>query len=200
MRTLALIAILPAGATFYFYVFWRWFDYWRGHPIKAYLMMLGTFPALGAAVYHYRDFVLSSDIDLPDWVNAIGWAIIAGSCLLGVVADRQIGIWVRSFMPFFERRGRIRLKTTGAYRLVRHPIYASGIYFQLGVFLATGYPAVAVACAVFVLGALWFTRQEERRLVELLDDPAEYERYRDRVPALLPWIKSSRGSRGPRRA
>jgi len=33
---------------------------------------------------------------------------------------------------------------------------------------------------------LWFTRQEEARLVALLDDPTEYDRYRARVPALLP--------------
>lgn len=38
----------------------------------------------------------------------------------------------------------------------------------------------------------WFTRQEERRLMTLLDDPADYERYRKRVSTLLPWFKPSR--------
>src|SRR5437016_656452 len=56
----------------------------------------------------------------------------------------------------------------------------------LGIMLAV--PAVAYAWALFTLAALWFTRQEERRLVELLDDPGEYERYRRRVPALFPRI------------
>jgi protein-S-isoprenylcysteine O-methyltransferase Ste14 len=45
---------------------------------------------------------------------------------------------------------------------------------------------------VLAAGALWFTRQEERRLVALLDDPAAYERYRRRVPALLPRITRGR--------
>jgi protein-S-isoprenylcysteine O-methyltransferase Ste14 len=56
-------------------------------------------------------------------------------------------------------------------------------------FLVTGELAIAAACAVLTLGALWFTRQEERRLVPLLEDPAEYERYRARVGALLPRLR-----------
>ena len=45
--------------------------------------------------------------------------------VLGFAADRQIGIRVRLFTPFFDRHGRIELKTTGAYGIVRHPIYAA---------------------------------------------------------------------------
>jgi protein-S-isoprenylcysteine O-methyltransferase Ste14 len=56
-------------------------------------------------------------------------------------------------------------------------------------FLATGFVAVAAAAVVFLLGALWFTRQEERRLVGLLADPAAYDRYRARVPALFPMVR-----------
>jgi protein-S-isoprenylcysteine O-methyltransferase Ste14 len=75
---------------------------------------------------------------------------------------------------------------------VRHPIYASGIYFQLGVLLVTGYFAVATALVVLFLGALWFTHQEELRLRALLDDPAQYDRYRARVRALIPWPRRQR--------
>jgi len=71
---------------------------------------------------------------------------------------------------------------------------AAAIGYQLGVFLVTGYLAVAVALAVFALGALWFTRQEEQRLLELIDDPHEYELYRRRVPALIPRCRRARGS------
>jgi protein-S-isoprenylcysteine O-methyltransferase Ste14 len=95
-------------------------------------------------------------------------------------------------MPFFEDHGRIELITTGAYGVVRHPIYATGVGFQLGALLVTGYPAIAVASVVFAAGATWFTRQEERRLIELLDDPATYDRYRARVPALWPWPRPRR--------
>lgn len=200
MFALAVSAILPAGATFYFFVFWRWFPYWRRHQARIYGVAFGTFTILGVAVYRLRDAVLSDPIPFPTGVQVGGWALVVAACVLGLVADRQIGFRVRSFTPFFEPRGRIELKTTGAYGIVRHPIYAAGIYYQLGVFLATGYPAVLVACVALALGALWFTRQEERRLMELLDDPGEYERYRARVPALFPRIPRHGGATGgPRR-
>ena len=107
--------------------------------------------------------------------------------LFGWVADRQLGLRVRAFTPCFEEGGSLGLKTTGAYGVVRHPIYAAGLWYQVGVFLVTGVVAVAAAALVFGLGALWFTRQEEARLVRLLRDPAQYQRYRAAVPALLPW-------------
>jgi protein-S-isoprenylcysteine O-methyltransferase Ste14 len=123
--------------------------------------------------------------------------LFAVATVFGTIADRQIGLRVRSFMPLFDEHGRIELKTTGAYSVVRHPIYAAGSGFQLGIFLVTGYPAVFVAWVVFTLGALWFTRQEEGRLMGLLDDPSEYDRYRQRVPALFPRIRPPRPRPSP---
>jgi protein-S-isoprenylcysteine O-methyltransferase Ste14 len=193
MRVLALSAILPAGATFYFLVFWRWFDMWRKHRIATYALMLGTFGLLGAPVYLLRRVVFAHVVVFPSWVRGVGWALVAIVSVFGFVADRQIGIRVRAFTPFFEDHGRIELKTTGAYGIVRHPIYAAGIGYQLGVFLVTGYLAVAVAWAVFALGALWFTRREEERLLELLDEPAAYLRYRERVPRLFPFARRAPG-------
>jgi protein-S-isoprenylcysteine O-methyltransferase Ste14 len=184
MRILALIATLPAAATLYFFVFWRWFDFWRKHQAATYTFMFATFGAVGVA--GHLSGALEHSLAMPLLLQVAGWLLIAAATIFGTVADRQIGFRVRSFTPFFEDQGRIELKTTGAYAVVRHPIYASGIAFQLGAFLATGVLAVAAACAVFTLGALWFTRQEERRLVELLDDLAEYERYRARVGGLFP--------------
>src|SRR5262245_299456 len=155
LGVLALIALLPAGATLYFFLFWRWFEFWRKHRVLTYTMMLATFTALAAGLYVFRRSVFALQIGFPEWVNWLGWAVIALSSALGFVADRQIGIRVRAFTPFFEQHGRIELKTTGAYGVVRHPIYASGIYFQLGVFLVTGYVAVLGALFVFALGASW---------------------------------------------
>jgi protein-S-isoprenylcysteine O-methyltransferase Ste14 len=184
---LAFSAVIPAGATLYFPVFWRWFEVWRRHPLLTYAMMFGTLLALGVAVYLLRGAVFRVAVAFPLPVRVAGWALVAAALGLGSVADRQLGLRVRSFAPFFEDGARIALVTTGAYAVVRHPIYAAGLWYQLGAFLVTGQLAVAAAGLVFGLGALWFTRQEERRLVERLDDPGAYARYRARVPALLPW-------------
>ena len=187
LRGLAVIAIVPGSAPLYFFVFWRWFDFWRRHRILTYTFMLGTFWGTGVLAYLYRDVVLAPRVAMPIWVQAIGWALVGSASLLGTVADRQLGLRLRAFTPLFEPQGRIELRTTGAYAIVRHPIYAAGIWFQLGAFLVAGHLAVLAAGLLLAAGAPWFTRQEERRLVALLADPTEYDRYRARVPALYPW-------------
>ena len=187
MRTLALIAIVPAAATLYFAIFWSGFAYWRKHAVPTYTMMFAIIGGCIAGAVVERDALLAHAVAMPVVVQMIGAFVIAAACVLGTIADRQIGFRVRSFMPFFEDRGRIDLVTTGAYSVVRHPIYASGIYFQIGAFLVTGQVSIVAALLVLALGARWFTAQEERRLVELLKDPEAYARYRKRVPRLVRW-------------
>ena len=186
---MALYAVWVSGAAMWFLWFWPGFRFWRRHPVLTY-SLLGSYCALvGLFVYRSGEVLLGSTVAVPGWVRAVGWALIAAAAVLAVAADRQIGLRVRSFVPFFERSGRIELRTTGAYGIVRHPIYAAGIGFELGVFLLSGALAVLIAAAVLALAASWFTRQEERRLLQLLDDPEAYERYRARVPALFPRLR-----------
>lgn len=187
LRVLAVTAVLPAGATLYFAVFWGWFEFWRRHRVATYVLMVGTLLGLGVAVWVWRQRVFAQVVALPGLVNVVGWVLVVLASLFGWVADRQLGLRVRAFTPFFQEGGSLELKTTGAYAVVRHPIYAAGLGYQVGVFLITGALAVAVAALVFGLGALWFTRQEEARLVRLLRDPSQYQRYRAAVPGLLPW-------------
>lgn len=173
--------------TVWFFVFWSWFDFWRNHRALAYAAIAFTLFGTGipAYVFEHRTW-FGGPLDIPVAARAAGWGIIALATILGSVADRQLGLRVRSFTPFFTKQGHIELKTTGAYGFVRHPIYTAGRMFQFGIFLVTGYPSVLYAWIVFGLGSIWFSRQEEKRLIELLDDPHEYERYRERVPALFP--------------
>jgi protein-S-isoprenylcysteine O-methyltransferase Ste14 len=189
LRALAILATFPAGATPYFYCFWRWFDFWRRHVFLTFALMLGMIGGLIVALVVLRERVFGPALAMPWPVRSVGWALIATTFVLAVIADRQLGIRVRSFMPFFEPDGRIELRTTGAYGVVRHPIYAAGIGYQIGAFLVTGYLAITIAAAILALGALWFTRQEEHHLVALLEDPTDYDRYRARVPALLPRLR-----------
>jgi protein-S-isoprenylcysteine O-methyltransferase Ste14 len=189
-RVLAIIAIVPAAATLYFFGFWSRFEFFRRHIVLAFTWMLGTIGGFTILVVLFRAPLLALAVETPPLIAALGWIVIAVACLFGTIADRQIGFRVRAFMPFFEDHGRIELQTSGAYGIVRHPIYASGLWFQTGALLVTGSLAVLLAIMVFGLGALWFTRQEEQRLITLLDDPTQYDRYRQRVRALLPWPRA----------
>ncbi len=186
LAVLALLAIFPAIATPIFILFWAGFELWRRHPLAIVSILLGILVGWIACLIRWRDPILALALAMPGPLQIVGWAIGAASFVLGVVADRQLGLRVRSGLPFFEKGAKIRLRTRGAYAIVRHPIYAAGIYLQVGMFLVTGKLAIAAAGLVLTLGALWFTRQEERRLIAVLEDPTAYDAYRARVGALLP--------------
>jgi protein-S-isoprenylcysteine O-methyltransferase Ste14 len=175
------------GAPLWFLVFWHWFDFWRTRRTLTYSVWAALFIAVAAVVALTLDALFGPRFAPPPWSAVTGWALMAATTVFGAVADRQLGTRVRSFMPFFDEGHRhIRLRTSGAYAVVRHPIYAAGVWFALGMFLVTGYWVLLASLVVFTLSALWFTRQEERRLTALLEDPTEYDRYRARVGALFP--------------
>jgi len=50
-----------------------------------------------------------------------------------------------------------------------------------------------VSLLVITLGAFRFTKHEEERTKALLADPSEYDRYRERVPALFPSFRRRAG-------
>jgi protein-S-isoprenylcysteine O-methyltransferase Ste14 len=76
------------------------------------------------------------------------------------------------------------LRTDGPYGIVRHPIYAGLLGMLLGSAMLDGFgkwtPALVLGGALVVLKV----RAEERLLSDVFPD--DYERYRRRVPALIP--------------
>jgi protein-S-isoprenylcysteine O-methyltransferase Ste14 len=81
-----------------------------------------------------------------------------------------------------------KLITTGPYRWLRNPIYAS----MLGMLVATGFaktwwPLVVAGVIFFMIGTEIRVRAEERLLAERFGD--EFERYKARTPAYLPFLR-----------
>ena len=190
---LAFCAVLQIAAAIFLFSFWRWFEFWRRRRALTYAFAFLTVVVVGLPAYVWRRQVFAARIAFPVLVQVIGWAIIVVWSVLGTVADRQIGTRVRLFGPHFAAHGHIDLKTGGAYAIVRHPIYSAWIFFVLGTFLVTGYPVLLVSLLVITLGAFRFTKHEEERTKALLADPSEYDRYRERVPALLPSFRRRAG-------
>jgi len=80
-----------------------------------------------------------------------------------------------------------KLATTGPYALVRHPIYTG----MLGMLLATGlavshWAALLAALVVFFVGTTIRVRSEEKLLREAFGE--QFEKYTQRVPAILPGL------------
>jgi protein-S-isoprenylcysteine O-methyltransferase Ste14 len=77
------------------------------------------------------------------------------------------------------------LVCTGPYRVVRHPIYTGILLALAGTALALGEWRGVLAVALATLGFVLKLRIEEARMRETF---LEYERYRRRVAALIPFV------------
>jgi protein-S-isoprenylcysteine O-methyltransferase Ste14 len=112
----------------------------------------------------------------------VGCALVLGGATLavrGVVDLRE------NLTPFPRPLPDARLVESGAYSLVRHPIYGGLILGALGWGLVTASPA-ALLGAIVLLGFFDLkSRREERWLA---DQFAEYPAYRTRTRRLLPWL------------
>jgi protein-S-isoprenylcysteine O-methyltransferase Ste14 len=81
-----------------------------------------------------------------------------------------------------------KLITTGPYRWLRNPIYAS----MLGMLLATGFakswwPLLVAGVVFFVIGTEIRVRAEEKLLAARFGE--EFERYKATTPAYLPFLR-----------
>ncbi|HJV76024.1 MAG TPA: isoprenylcysteine carboxylmethyltransferase family protein, partial [Noviherbaspirillum sp.] len=70
--------------------------------------------------------------NLPDAVTLIAWALVISSVLFLAWSARTLG---RSLTPFPRPLPEGKLVTSGAYRLVRHPIYCAVIIGAFGLTL-----------------------------------------------------------------
>ena len=113
----------------------------------------------------------------PFWPRQLSFVGIP-LAVLGAVgfvwSARALG---KSMTPYPRPRDTGELIEKGPYRFVRHPIYASGLLFFLGVGLSSSVPATLGALA---LGALWWRKAavEEEHLSARFP---EYDDYRRRV-------------------
>jgi len=131
---------------------------------------------------------------IPDWTgnhitgSLVSTLIHAGQALLivgalltsaGVVS---LGRWLT---PFPRPLPQSQLRTTGAYALVRHPLY-SGILL-----MAVGWSLLSLSIAGLAFDAVlfvFFDRKAAREEIWLAGKFPDYAAYRQRVKKLIPWI------------
>jgi protein-S-isoprenylcysteine O-methyltransferase Ste14 len=117
------------------------------------------------------------------------WVLLFGSLFFLVPAVkllRSTGRSGRDAEPLYPFERTSALVTTGVYRYVRHPMYASLLWLAWGVFFkrptapAAGLAAAATAC-------LWLTaRAEEREDLAFFGDA--YREYMERTRRFVPWV------------
>ncbi len=142
-------------------------------------IILFMFPALIAAILVHSNFPRVAA--LPEslgFIKPLGYALL----LLGVI------LWGTAIFQLMTGFSKGRLVTTGAYGLVRNPIYSSVTFFVLPAVSILTLTWVYFVPAVFLYaGVMIFIGKEEMQLREAFGK--EYEDYLVRVDRLIPFKK-----------
>ena len=128
------------------------------------------------------------EIALPDALRVLGLASCAGGVAVALWAIVALG---RHYDLVLEIHAGHEVVRRGPFALVRHPVYSGLALHFAGACLATGnvlltLGTILVTYPTFVIRA----RAEERLLREQFG--AEYDRYMDEVPMLVPGVGGKR--------
>jgi len=127
------------------------------------------------------------------WRVALGAASLATGAVLSWTSARALG---RQWRFDAGLNPDHQLVQSGAYRIVRHPIYTSMLCMLAGTgLLLARLPLLALAIAFFLVGTEIRVRIEDRLLASRFGQ--EFDDYRRRVHAYLPFVTltSSRSGR-----
>ncbi len=156
--------------------------WWRGARGEYYVGVQAVIFALIAFGPHSWPGVPAWDPAVAHVASWVGLALVAAGAPLALTGLLALGRQLTA-LPYPVDDA--KLVRTGAYAIVRHPIYAGLILmaFGWGLYRAS-WLVLLYAVALFVLFDLK-SRREERWLAERFP---EYPEYRRRVKKLLPWV------------
>jgi protein-S-isoprenylcysteine O-methyltransferase Ste14 len=113
---------------------------------------------------------------------ALGGILI---CCGGILSLRGVLDLRENLTPFPKPLDNAQLVETGAYRLVRHPIYGGLIMGALGWSLVRTAPLALLGTVAL---AVFFDLKSRREEIWLSERYEDYPTYRSRTRRLLPWI------------
>ncbi|HEX7611272.1 MAG TPA: isoprenylcysteine carboxylmethyltransferase family protein [Candidatus Limnocylindrales bacterium] len=133
--------------------------------------------------------IAASGVAGPVWA---GWPLAAGValggvliCCGGILSLRGVLDLRENLTPFPKPLDNAQLVETGAYRLVRHPIYGGLILGALGWGLVRAAPLTLLGTVAL---AVFFDLKSRREEIWLAERYEDYPAYRRRTRRLLPWI------------
>ncbi|MCA9977468.1 MAG: isoprenylcysteine carboxylmethyltransferase family protein [Anaerolineales bacterium] len=133
----------------------------------------------------FSDWVVYADYTLPDWLGWTGTVLIGASLFLFWRAYHDLG---RNWSPKIDIKEEQELVTTGAYRYIRHPVYAAMWLWALAQPLLVHNWIGGLALLVTFL-PLYLTRVPREEQMMLDNFGAAYREYMARTGRLIPRIK-----------
>lgn len=145
---------------------------------------IGTF-VVAVAAYRLLRHDLDRASDHSLWLELPGLVILVASTAFTLWARVRLGrMWSAS--PDMLREGH-ELRTDGPYAVTRHPIYTGILGMLLGTVLLNGLGSSVLFLVVGIAVVATRIPVEERLMSRTF--PAEYARYRERVPQLVPGLR-----------
>ena len=133
-----------------------------------------------ACAIHYP-----ADAPVPWWRLAAAMPFILGACWLAFSAVKHLGKQFRVTAGLYEDHELVR---TGAYAVVRHPIYAGLLAMLIAtIIVATPWQWAALPMVLFLAGTEIRVRTEDGLLQSRFGEV--FEQYRREVPAYIPFVR-----------
>jgi protein-S-isoprenylcysteine O-methyltransferase Ste14 len=164
-------------------------SFWRRRVRAAFWFAgLTAWSCGGVVLWHFRHVLLT--VTRPAWLTiVVGCALIAVEGYLFVRVERELGS--RRLVGHTELTGTGEMFSGGLYAHVRHPRYAGMFSAVVGAALLAGTPSLWIVLVVWLPFALVVIRLEEKELAARFGP--DYEAYRKRVPAFLPFQSRAEG-------
>lgn len=155
-------------------------------PISRFSKIFGSGPAglLISLALFLVAYLLDHRIDPPPLIESP--LILNTVLLVSILMTLAVIVWSIRSLPAAERGE--QLATHGAYKYVRHPLYAAFLsIFNFGL-------AVYLNSYIFILWAIllhpawhWVVRYEEKLMVDIFGQP--YAEYRERTGRFFPRLR-----------
>lgn len=131
------------------------------------------------AASHWLDF---ANYTLPAWAGWLGVALIAVAVIIFWRAHVDLGL---NWSPTLEVREKHELITKGIYSVIRHPMYASQIFWSIAqILLLQNWIAGFSSLVVFIPFYFMRVRAEEQLMLEQFGD--RYRTYMQKVGGVFP--------------
>jgi protein-S-isoprenylcysteine O-methyltransferase Ste14 len=118
---------------------------------------------------------------LPPWVSALGVLLALAGLAFGLAG--AVALSTALTPTPVPKEGEV-LRTNGAYRIVRHPLYTSVLTAAVGFTLAVGSWWQVGVCAALAVFFAYKSRWEDSMLAERFGD--EWRAYARRTPGIIP--------------
>lgn len=188
--------------TLVFWIWCAWAVFWliaalgtkktaRREPFGPRLVYILT-GVIGAVLLASRGPSWSPLLNLRLWPRSeasyrMGLTVLLAGVVFAVWARVHLG---RNWSGVVTVKENHELIRTGPYGYVRHPIYTGLITGLIGTGICSGTLRAALGVAIISAALLIKSRTEERFMRETF--PGQYQKYREEVPALVPFTKSRR--------